>query len=145
VYSQENKEESKADKKVEVPEIVKKAFAKNYPNVTKVEWSIAKKGEYEAEFDLNKTEMSVIIDNNGTILETESEIKEADLPQAIKATLAKDYADYKINEITKTDAKGVVTYEMEAKPKKKEFELVFDNNGKLLKQEEEKGDKEDKD
>ncbi|HNW51603.1 MAG TPA: PepSY-like domain-containing protein [Prolixibacteraceae bacterium] len=131
------------EKKVTVPEVVKKAFAAQYANATKVEWELEKEGEFEAEFKLSKTEMSVVFDAAGNLIETETEIEESELPQAIKATLAKDFAGYKIDDAVKAEAKGVVTYEMEAKKEKKEFELVFDANGKLLKQEEEKEDNEE--
>jgi len=140
-YSQEKKKESKNEKKVEVSEVVKNAFATKFPNATKVEWSLEKPGEFEVEFKLNKTEMSALFDEKGTLLETESEIEETDLPGAIKATLAKDFAGYKLDEIEKTDAKGEITYEMEAKKDNNEFELVFGINGKLLKQKEEKEEK----
>ena len=140
-YSQEKKETSKDEKQVVVPDAVKKAFAAQYPKVAKVKWSLEKAGEYEVEFDNNKTEMSVLFDEKGILLETESEIKMADLPQAVKATLAKDFAGYKIDEAEKSEAKGVVKYEMEAKKDNKEYELVFDSTGKLLKQEEEKKEK----
>jgi hypothetical protein len=82
--------------------------------------------------------MSANFDINGNFLETESEISETDLPQSIKVALSKDFAGYKIEEVEKSDAKGIVTYEMEAKKDSKEYELVFDCNGKLLKQKEEK-------
>jgi hypothetical protein len=122
------------EKKVTVHEAVKKVFSAQYPNAAKVEWGLEKTGEYEAEFKLNNTDMSVVYDEKGTALEIESEIKEAGLPQAIKATLAKDFVGYKINEVEKAEAKGVITFEMEAKKDNKEFELVFDQNGKFLKQ-----------
>jgi hypothetical protein len=126
------------EKKVTVPEAVKKAFAAQFPNATKVEWGLEKPGEFEAEFKLNNVEMSANIDEKGTLLETETEIKESDLPQAVKSTLAKDFAGYKIEEILKADAKGIITFEMTAQKDKKEFVLEFDINGKLLKQAEEK-------
>jgi hypothetical protein len=136
--AQEKKENSKENKTVNVPELVKKEFTKKYPAATKVKWSLEKAGEYEAEFDLNKKEMSVVIDEKGNLLEAETEIKEAELPQAIKNTLAKDFVGYKIDECEKAEAKGVISYEMEAKKDKVEYELVFDSNGKLLKKEEKK-------
>ena len=137
-YSQGKKEVAKAEKKVTVPELVKKTFAAQYPKVAKVKWSIEKLGEYEAEFDVNKVEMSTVYNEKGTLLETETEIKNADLPKEVKATLAKDFIGYKFDEFEKVEAKGVVTYEMEAQKDKKTYELVFDKNGKLLKQAEEK-------
>lgn len=138
VIAQKNdSDKEKNEKKVIVPDVVKKAFATQFPKVAKVKWGIEKPGEYEAEFDLNKTEMSVVYDEQGTLLETETEIKESDLPQALKSILAKDFNGYKIKEYEKNEAKGIVTYELEAKKDKKEFELVFDSNGKFIKQVEE--------
>lgn len=138
-----NCQEKKEDKQVIVPELVKKSFAAKYPTATKVEWDVEENGEFEAEFDLNKSEMSVLYNANGDLLETEIEINESELPQSVKAALAKDFAGYELDEFEKTDAKGLVTYEIEAKKDKKEFELVFDASGKLIKQEEEK-EKDDK-
>ena len=60
-YSQEKKENTKSEKQVVVPEAVKAAFVAKYAKVVKVKWSIEKPGEYEAEFDLNKVEMSVLL------------------------------------------------------------------------------------
>lgn len=136
-------QEKKESKIVNVPELVKKEFTKKYPAATKVKWSLEKAGEYEAEFNMNKKEMSVVIDEKGHLIEIETEIKEAELPQALKATLAKDFAGYKIDECEKAEAKGVVTYEMEARKDKIEYELVFDSKGKLLKKEEKKGNDND--
>jgi hypothetical protein len=132
------------EKKVIIPEVVKKSFTTHFPNATKVEWGLEKPGEFEAEFTLNKVEMSANLDEKGTLLETESEIKESDLPQEVKATLAKDFAGYKLDEILKADAKGVITFEMTAKKDKKEVSLEFDINGKLLNKAEAKEEK-DKD
>lgn len=139
-YSQEKKEVSKSHKPLNVPGVVKQAFAAQYPKAAKVKWSLEKPGEYEAEFDLNKAEMAALYDSKGALIESEKKIKESDLPQVIKSTLAKDFTGYKIAEIEKAEAKGVVSYEMEAKKGKKEYELVFDKTGKLLKQEAEKGE-----
>ena len=138
VYAQEKKETSEPEKQVNAPEAVKKAFVANYPAISKVKWSLEKQGEYEAEFELNKAEMSVLYDENGMLVETETVIKDSDLPEAVKSALTKDFAGYKITEIEKTDAKGVVTYEIEAKKGNLEYELIFDANGRLLKQKEEK-------
>jgi hypothetical protein len=86
--------------------------------------------------------MSAVLDEKGTLLETETEIKESDLPQAVKSTLAKDFAGYKTDEILKAVANGITTFEMGAQKDKKEYMLEFDMNGKLLKQTEEKEEKE---
>lgn len=134
--------------KDEAPAAAKAAFAAKYPTAQKVKWSVEKPGEFEVEFTLNKIESSVLYDASGKLLESESEVKEAELPQAVKATIAKDFAGYKLKEIEKaTDAKGAITYEMEAAKGKVKLEISFNANGKLISKEplkEEKGEKEEK-
>ena len=144
-YSQEKKETKKPEKKVVVPELVTKAFAAKYPTVKNAKWGIEKAGEYEAEFEMNKTGISVLFDEKGTLLEVETEITEAALPQPVKATLAKDFVGYKMGEVEKVEAKGVTKYEMEVKKDKVQYEVAFDANGKLLSKEEEKEKGKEKD
>lgn len=128
------------EQKGTVPESIKKTFASQYPDITKVTWEIKKDGKYEAEYKINKQEISVMYDANGNLLETETDLKQADLPQAIIAVLAKDFAGYKLEEIEKKEIKGEKTYCMEAELGEKEYKLAFDESGKILKQEEEKED-----
>ena len=134
-YAQKSKEET--------PAATKAAFAAKYPTVQKVKWSVEKPGEFEAEFTLNKVESSAMFDAAGKFIESETEIEEVELPQAVKATIAKDFAGYKLDEIEKaTDAKGITTYEMEAAKGKDKLEISFDANGKLLSKEPLKEEKE---
>jgi len=116
-----------------IPVVAKSGFAAKFPTAQKAKWSVEKPGEYEVEFTLNGVPTSVLVDAKGNLLETEAEIKESELPQAVKATIAKDFAGYKLDEIEKaTDAKGVTTFEMEAAKGKEKLEISFDASGKLL-------------
>jgi len=118
--------------KEEAPAAAKSAFASEFPTAQKVKWSVEKPGEFEVEF----TESSALYDVSGKLLETETEIREGALPQAAKATIAKDFAGFKLDEIEKaTDAKGVASYEIEAAKGKEKLKLSFDANGKLLSKE----------
>ena len=130
-------------KEEKIPAAAKSGFAAKFPTAQKVKWSVEKPGEFEAEFTLNGVETSALVDAKGILLETEAEIKESELPQPVKATLAKDFAGYKLDEIEKaTDTKGVTTFEMEAAKGKEKLEISFDASGKLLGKEplkEEKG------
>ena len=120
-------------KKIEVPAAVKSAFEAKYPKAEKVNWGLEKQGEYEAEFVMNGIESSANFDSKGQFIEFETEIKESELPQVIKATLAKDFVGYKIGDVAKsTNAKGIVNYEMEASKGNDKFEISFDANAKLL-------------
>jgi len=131
--------------KEETPAAAKAAFAAKFPTAQKVKWGVEKPGEFEVEFTLNKIATSALYDATGKLLETEGEMKEAQLPQAVKATIARDFAGYKLDETEiSTDAKGAIAYEMEAVKGKSKLEISFDVNGKLLSKEplkEEKGEK----
>ena len=117
----------------ETPTAAKTAFATKYPKAQKVKWSVEKPGEYEVEFTINEVATSALYNATGKLLETEAEVKDSELPQAVKATIAKDFAGYKIDEIEKsTNAEGISSYEMEASKGKSKFEVSFDINGKLI-------------
>lgn len=114
--------------KKNVPAIVKSTFKKMYPTATGVKWD--KEGEkYEASFDLNETDNSVLMDAKGNIIETEVEIEPAQLPKGVLDYVKTHYAGKQVKEVEKiTDAKGIVTYEVEIKG----MDLIFDNNGKFV-------------
>lgn len=126
-----------------IPATAKTGFATKFPAAQKTKWSVEKPGEFEVEFTLNGIATSVLVDAKGNLLETEAEIKESELPQAVKATIAKDFAGYKLDEIEKsTEAKGVTTFGMEAAKGKEKLKISFDSTGKLLGKESMKEEKE---
>ena len=118
-------------KEADVPAAVKGAFTKAYPNTKAGGWE-KENGNFEAAFELNKVEMSVLIDPSGNITETESEIKVSELSKTITDYCAKNYPGKKIAEASKiVDAKGVATYEAEInkmKPKSPEWEAGHQKN-----------------
>ena len=130
-------------KESEVPKVVKDAFMKAYPVAKDVKWG-KEDGGYEASFDLNKKDMSVVLDEMGMVKEVETEIAKSELPNAAQETLKKDYPGYKMEETAKIVSKGITTYEAEVEKGEKTFELIFDSNGKLLTKKEEV-EKEEKD
>jgi hypothetical protein len=129
-----------------IPAAAKSGFAAKFPNAQKVKWSVEKPGEFEVEFIQNGAETSVLVDAIGNLLETEVEIKESELPKVVKATIAKDFAGYKFDEIEKAnDVKGVTSFEMEAAKGKDKLKISFDDNGKLLSKEPMKEDDDEED
>lgn len=123
----------------EVPIPVKTTFTNKYPKTEVEKWE-KEDGNYEAEFDYNKEELSVLFDASGNILETEVEIKTTDLPKSVTDYIAKNVAGKKIKEAAKiTDAKGTVTYEAEAD----NTDYIFDSSGNFLSKKVEKEDDKD--
>jgi len=121
-------------KNEDVPAVVSAKFKSLYPSIENVKWG--KEGQnYEAEFDVDKVETSVVIEAGGNLLETEYEITPSDLPAAAKAYVSTNIPGEKIKEASKiTDAKGVVTFEAEVKG----MDYIFDKDGKFIKKVEEK-------
>jgi len=117
----------------EVPITVKNALHQKYPDAKEVKWE--KENQYiEAEFDVKKVDVSVLFDDQGNIIETEQEIEINELPKGV-VDYVKSHYKQNIKEAAKiTDAKGTVTYEAEIKG----MDLIFDSNGKFLKEIKEK-------
>ncbi|SFB52481.1 PepSY-like domain-containing protein [Algoriphagus aquimarinus] len=116
----------------EVPEAVKAAFSQKFPTAKKVSWDMESATEWEAEFKLEGNEYSANFLADGTWQETEHEIKKADIPEAIKQTLAQDFAGFKIEEAEISEKADGSVYELAVEKGEEEWELVFDINGKLI-------------
>ena len=128
-------------KEAEVPAEVKASFTKKYAAAKVKGWE-KEKGNYEAEFDYNKAEMSVVMDPKGNILETETEINVSELPKAVASYCAEKYKGKKVKEASKiVNAKGETTYEAEIE----KMDVIFDANGKFLKEEKDNDNDKDKD
>ncbi len=92
-----------------VPGKVKAAFAKKFQNVNSVEWGKESEDEYEAEFKMKSVSYSANFSEDGTWIETEMEIAMSDLPDAVLASLARDYWDTDIDEIARiSNAEGTL-------------------------------------
>jgi len=117
-------------KEKEVPTAVVSTFHKQFPQAKELKWE-KENGNYEVEFDLNKTETSALFDGTGKLLETETEIQINQLPDGILSHVKANYKGQKIKEAAKiTDSNGVVMYEAEIKGK----DLIFDANGIFIKE-----------
>ena len=115
-------------KGTDVPAPVKAKFASLYPTVKKAKWS-KEEANFEANFEVDEVETSVVFDASGNVMETESEIKVSDLPKSVTDYCAKTWPGKKIGEAAKlVDGKGVVTYEAEISG----VDQIFDANGTFL-------------
>ena len=133
-------------KETEVPKSVLTSFQTHFKGAKANAWDKEKNGEFEAEFEMNKVEMSANFSSDGTLIETEEEIAISSLPKSVEEYINKNYLGSKIEEAAKiTDASGKMTYEAEIKKGKEEVELLFDSNGQFLKKVAELKDEKDKD
>ena len=112
-----------------VPAAVKASFAKQYPSTT-AKWE-KEDGKYEAGFKKDGSSMSALFEANGTMTESEMDIKVADLPANVLAYVKEHYKGKSIKEGAKiTKADGTVNYEAEVDGK----DVIFDAAGKFIKE-----------
>ncbi len=128
-------------KEAEVPDRVKVAFTKQYPNVKVEKWE--KEGaNYEAEFKLDYIETSAVYDERGKFIQTESEIHVAELPPAVTEYVNTNLGGKKVSEASRiTDASGIVSYEAEVG----DADYLFDSKGSFIRKDAEDHDDKDDD
>ena len=127
----EKKEEKKEMKSnVNVPQVVKIALSKKYPNASKVIWE-TENGNYEANWGGKSGEdNSVQFTPDGQFIEIVKAIPINELPEPVILYVNKHYRGSKISEAGKvTDAAGKTSYEIEIKGK----DVIFDENGEFIK------------
>ena len=136
---QQGKKSENKEGKSEVPEVVQKSFQAKFAEAKNVEWESEEEGEYEAEFTLNDTEMSALFDNDGNWKETESEVNYSNLPSSVLDTLSGRFKDYKVEDMTveKTETPEGIYWEVDLKKDETEVEVVFKEDGTVVKMEEE--------
>ncbi len=110
-----------------VPAAVKTSFATKYPATT-AKWE--KEGaKFEAGFKQNGNTMSALFEANGTMTESEMDIKVGELPAAVISYVKEHYKGKTIKEAAKiTKADGSMVYEAEVNGK----DLIFDTKGNYL-------------
>jgi hypothetical protein len=117
-------------KESQVPAAAKQTFEKNYPGINGT-WD-KEDNNYEVNFKKDGKEMSVVIDESGTIVETETDIPVTDLPAAAQDYIKQHYPSMVIKEAsTITKANGEVNYEAEVDDK----DVIFDANGRFMEEE----------
>lgn len=112
-----------------IPASAKSSFAKLHPQATSVKWD-KEDGGYEASFKENSKSMSVVMDGQGKLKETETDIAVSELPASVRDYVAKQMPGKKIKEAAIiVDASGTKKYEAEVGGK----DLLFDMAGKPIK------------
>lgn len=118
-----------------VPAVVRQAFHEKFPGVTKVAWKL-KSPTYDAEFLVNKAEVTVKFDADGKWQETESAIPRAKVPAAVNETMAKQFGGYKV--IETQDMQRVddarVRYEIHLENAKEILKVMFYDDGTIISQ-----------
>ena len=129
-----------------VPAKVTNSFKKLYPKATEVKWDKEGKDKFEAGFTQNGIKTSVVLDEEGEIEETETQIQLDELPSVIVPFVNSNYKGFTISEAAKiVDEDGNVNFEAEISNGNKKQDLLFDKSGKPLQKKSGSNDEEDQD
>lgn len=117
----------------QVPAPVLAAFDKAFANAMDVEWNL-KGTQYKVEFETGIlfTDHEAWYDASGTLLRHEEEIADSDLPAAVQASIAKEFAGHKIDDAERITINGVVSYSVELKGAGPEWDVAYDGKGTQL-------------
>ena len=113
-------------------------FDKNYPEAKNVNWVMVDSLNFNVTFTNDDVKQMVCYSNRGT--EKRWYVEEKYTPQAIKDTLSKNYADFKVAEVYILELRGKMSYQVRIYKKagwfgKKQKEpklLNFETNGKFI-------------
>jgi len=118
-----------------VPVPVKSGFINKYPSITKIVWE-KEKGNYEANFKMNKKEFEATFDSTGNWIKTAMEIEVSDLPLFIVTAVNNEFADAKIKEAAKGEFAGNKTYfEVNIKVGRLHYQIELTPDGKIFSKE----------
>ena len=118
----------------EAPKAVKEAFAKKFPTAKSVKWEKENAKEYEAAFTIDGTKYSANFTNEGVWVETETEIKIADLPTVVSSAIKTKYVDWEIMGASKIEtANNEVKYEADIRKGKTKKEVLVKADGTIIK------------
>ncbi|MBI3726489.1 PepSY-like domain-containing protein [bacterium] len=134
-------------KEADVPRCVVDAVKKKYPKATVKGYSKEtddkeKKTIYEASIEDGTRRIDIDLSAEGRILVEEETIKAEDAPEKVrKALAASKYAKFdvkKCEKITKEEKEETAVYEYVFQSSDSKWEVVFDKDGKIAKEEEKK-------
>ena len=114
-----------------VPTSVLQAFAKKFPAATDVKLN---HNNYEIAFRDKEIREFTKFNPTGKWLETKTAIVESDLPKEVSASIAKNFAGFKISEVTTIETPdNSLFYKMDLKKGNEEYKVHFSPKGDVLK------------
>lgn len=118
----------------DIPKAIQDAFTKKFPTAKSVKWDKENANEYEASFLLNGIKNSANYNTQGSLVETESEIKVSDLPSAITSNIQKKYTNWKIVGAAKIEhLKNGIQFEADLQKGKLKKEVFYTEAGVFIK------------
>ncbi len=117
----------------EAPKAVQEAFSKKFPTAKSVKWEKENAKEFEASFTLDGAKVSANFSKEGVWVETETEIKIADLPTAVSTAIKAKYTSWFIKSVSKIETAKGTQFEADIIKDKEKKEILLNNDGSFIK------------
>lgn len=116
-----------------VPAAVVAALAAEVPSPGAVVWTL-EEADYEAAFTAGSVKTAVVISPAGVVRSVETDTPVADLPPAVRAAVARDYAGYTVTAAARIAERSpaAVHYEAQLERGAEMFDLIYDASATLL-------------
>lgn len=116
-----------------VPEAVETRFTEMYPAAENVDWD-EEQENFEAEFEVSERERTALFNAEGKLIRYTEKIEDRYLPAPALKALQQRYAGFKLDEAHRVQQDHNTLYEVELERKEEEMLLLFDEDGRLLKE-----------
>ncbi|AHM58698.1 hypothetical protein D770_02130 [Flammeovirgaceae bacterium 311] len=114
-----------------VPEKVKSGLYQQFPDVRVLEWERIDQN-YVAEFNIKNIPYEVMISPDGQVVQYKYDILETELPQAVRETVRKNYAEVPIANAEILMHGGKKYYQLAFDGDARDYWLVFSEDGQKL-------------
>ena len=116
----------------QVPEAVRNAFVREYANPIDVDWE-KERGNFEVDFELGGLDHVALFNPDGQLLKAKKDIREADLPSAVRQRIADDHAKFTIDDVDELTVEGRVYYQVELDGRFRDRKVVYAGDGQEAK------------
>ncbi|WP_224996742.1 hypothetical protein [Cesiribacter sp. SM1] len=116
-----------------VPEAVKSGLQAQFPDVRVLEWE-ALNQNYAAEFNIDNIPYEVLVSREGKILKYKYDILESELPEAVRATIRREYSEVPIADTEVLVYEGKKYYQAHFDDELRDYWLVFSEDGQRVDQ-----------
>ncbi|MFV0572370.1 MAG: PepSY-like domain-containing protein [Xanthomarina gelatinilytica] len=116
----------------QVPSVILNSFKKDFPKASDIEWE-RQGNQYQVEFKIGFfSDFEAWYDTSGKLIRYSEDLWKRDLPDAVKATIKRDYPGYHIDDAKKLVENNTVSYWLEIEKGRQEHKLLLNANGNLI-------------
>jgi hypothetical protein len=114
-----------------VPDAVKSGLQAQFPDVRVLEWEAIDQN-YAAEFNIDNIPYEVMLSREGKVLMYKYNVLESELPEAVRATIRREYSEVPIADSEVLIYEGKKYYQAQFDDEFRDYWLVFSEDGKRV-------------